>query len=1528
MNVSSTCVDLNQQLSCVALAQMGCNCYGCCWEALPPPASPPPPSPPPTSPPPAAMPALTPAAGGGVDVCGELAAGTTVVLEASVAYSLTCTLNVTAGATLVIEAGTTVSVASGAAALVVERGGQLLAEGSVKAPITFDGSVAVGGGVGWGGLVLHGEASHGVSPGHDDSSGVLRYVRIWHARTGLALWGVGNGTLIDHCEVAFSRGDSFDFRGGTADVRALSSLFAAGAAFHTAAGYRGRGQFLFAALGANGTAGVAVEAAPSASPAEQTQPLFYSLTVLGGGAAGLADSALVRLGDGVGGALANAVLVHSAGAAVQLPPAASAALPSQHRPPPPPSPPRPSLFEAMLLRGGAECGRQHADGYSDGVSLGFHSSAGACALAAGAHFEVHGNCSTFQWSPAYPAVWDCICCVQADGGRLNRLWSVYALAAAPPPLPSLPPLPGTPPAPGTPPLPPLPPSSPAIAFGGALYLASSNLVHAVGSSSAGSALLPAALAAREADPGLVSVDAGCLSSECLLSSSAHFDPRPTADGAACASEPEDATALDGGRFFSQTACSGAFASAHYEGNWLGGWSLLFPSQLGASVASPIQLPLLTATAAASTLLHFTPTNASAATPAASARRRLHPSRRLLNAAPACDASTPIPHEALRLQCVSSSYSGIGAAMWVRIRPHASEVQLSTCTRGGGGFDTDLAVFRLTGQGGGTGCALEPVGCNGDGFGEEGCQPLYSRLSFGASEGATYLVAVSGYDGVVGANVTLSVEALRPPAPPLAPPPLAPPPPPLGSAWLQGLIDRSSAEVPLVLSLDADVHLVETIVIRAPRTVVLRGAGVHNQTVLSGQLRFPPAGAEAHVRAFDVHDGARLYLANLVIYDARAAPGACGGAVLVRGAGVLVAQHVAFVHNEASRGGAICVESHGALTLVAVRMESNEAAIEGHDLYLGRPTTARAPLVELRGVTLSGHAAADIARHGAWATLSCPPAAPEDGREGAAQAAAEAASAVAGTVSAAASAAAHHTPATTAACLFHRQASASASTLWFGGATNAQCAASVGADGLAYGVACECREGVGGRAGAVPSSEQIELAAYGPTPLQQLLREVGAECIQAFGAAPVAFASDSMALTVVKGSATHATQTLAISVLLIGDGRRVPPAPWYHWRLQPSTPLAGEYAMSACQPASNGSETVDIELASCSIGADGTMRVVDGDIEGEPLRILQGAGTINPSESARLRVSIPVRINASGVRETERLPYVQTLHISTSLDASYATNLTVLVSVSAPTHAPSCTYVPPTAPTAPSALPPSMAPSTQATPSGRRLASSRRLSEAASAFDQFGEAHSFVPVHNQTVDVFEEDRITTLAVLGRLTVRTGRYDPARPEKAGAKFEFVMRDVDGLPVVSETFEHRRRVETFRAELVRASHASKPAPLPIEFVGNKARGQDGVYRPLPSGQRAPRAMDGRVEVWRPCSSSSLTHDPPPHPDFPSAPSAADLRLPCPSSPLDSPRLPLPRPPLLRCTCSSSTLASITCSCAAPRATRASGLCRGRSR
>ena len=202
------------------------------------------------------------------------------VLTTQEEYILRCQLFIPAGHRLNISAGVTI-LALGSdgsiPALVIERGGAIYALGTADKPITFtafdeqtpssvtvstDSQVSTELVVGrrgkWGGVVMLGRAPvnapggtstveglHGpLYGGRDsryggddphDSSGALRFVRIWHAGAvvaqddeinGLTLGGVGDGTVLDHVEVAYSLDDGVELFGGTVNLRHLSVLFA------------------------------------------------------------------------------------------------------------------------------------------------------------------------------------------------------------------------------------------------------------------------------------------------------------------------------------------------------------------------------------------------------------------------------------------------------------------------------------------------------------------------------------------------------------------------------------------------------------------------------------------------------------------------------------------------------------------------------------------------------------------------------------------------------------------------------------------------------------------------------------------------------------------------------------------------------------------------------------------------------------------------------------------------------------------------------------------------------------------------------------------------------------------------------------------------------------------------------------------------------------------------------------------------------------------------------------------------------
>lgn len=190
------------------------------------------------------------------------------------------------GQTLTIEAGAVIHAKTGqgenASALIVARGGKILAEGTEKEPIIFtvegddlNGSVPVEARGLWGGVIILGNAqlnsefneskiegiplseSRGIYGGsiNNDNSGVFKYVSIQHGGTnigegneinGLTLGGVGSGTTIEHIEVISNEDDGFEFFGGSVNCKYLVSAFCGDDAFDFDEGYHGKCQFLLA----------------------------------------------------------------------------------------------------------------------------------------------------------------------------------------------------------------------------------------------------------------------------------------------------------------------------------------------------------------------------------------------------------------------------------------------------------------------------------------------------------------------------------------------------------------------------------------------------------------------------------------------------------------------------------------------------------------------------------------------------------------------------------------------------------------------------------------------------------------------------------------------------------------------------------------------------------------------------------------------------------------------------------------------------------------------------------------------------------------------------------------------------------------------------------------------------------------------------------------------------------------------------------------------------------------------------------
>lgn len=192
-----------------------------------------------------------------------------VTWETGNTYILNTRVAVEDGATLTIEPGVVVKGAAGqgtnATALLVARGGMLMAEGTATLPIIFTSvadqitpeDVAAGNIISpnldptinglWGGILILGRApisadaesvqiegippsdTNGLYGGTDpeDNSGVMRYVSIRHGGTdigdgneinGLTLGGVGSGTTLEFIEIVANKDDGIEPFGGSVDV--------------------------------------------------------------------------------------------------------------------------------------------------------------------------------------------------------------------------------------------------------------------------------------------------------------------------------------------------------------------------------------------------------------------------------------------------------------------------------------------------------------------------------------------------------------------------------------------------------------------------------------------------------------------------------------------------------------------------------------------------------------------------------------------------------------------------------------------------------------------------------------------------------------------------------------------------------------------------------------------------------------------------------------------------------------------------------------------------------------------------------------------------------------------------------------------------------------------------------------------------------------------------------------------------------------------------------------------------------------
>ncbi|MEM6321588.1 MAG: T9SS type A sorting domain-containing protein [Bacteroidota bacterium] len=240
----------------------------------------------------------------GIITDASIEAGQTLTLTSDVEWTLDGFVYVEEGATLVIEAGTVVkanavpTTGDLTSALIIAKGGRIIADGRADAPIIFTSSLddlstttdltALDNQT-WGGIIILGNSIVGEDGGTDviegipsnepriayggddpmDDSGILRYVSIRHGGSvlgadneinGLTLGGVGNGTVIDYIEVFANKDDGIELFGGTVNITHAVVGFVGDDSYDMDESWNGYIQFALAVQGeANGLGDNAIE---------------------------------------------------------------------------------------------------------------------------------------------------------------------------------------------------------------------------------------------------------------------------------------------------------------------------------------------------------------------------------------------------------------------------------------------------------------------------------------------------------------------------------------------------------------------------------------------------------------------------------------------------------------------------------------------------------------------------------------------------------------------------------------------------------------------------------------------------------------------------------------------------------------------------------------------------------------------------------------------------------------------------------------------------------------------------------------------------------------------------------------------------------------------------------------------------------------------------------------------------------------------------------------------------------------------
>jgi len=272
----------------------------------------------------------------------------TKTLNADTVWVLEGFVFVNDGQVLTIEAGTVIKGKPGtgenASAMIVARGGKIMAEGTAAKPIIFttyaddlNGSVPFDSKGLWGGLIILGKATtnnatsekaiegiptsetRGLFGGTDDNdnSGVLKYISIRHGGSdigegneinGLTLGAVGKATVIEFIEVVSNQDDGIEFFGGCPQVKNAIVAYCGDDCFDYDEGFHGKGQFWVAIQDASGDRCGEHDGGPSDNQlgTPYSIPQIYNATYIGGKGA---SSKVITFRENAGGTYANSIFV-------------------------------------------------------------------------------------------------------------------------------------------------------------------------------------------------------------------------------------------------------------------------------------------------------------------------------------------------------------------------------------------------------------------------------------------------------------------------------------------------------------------------------------------------------------------------------------------------------------------------------------------------------------------------------------------------------------------------------------------------------------------------------------------------------------------------------------------------------------------------------------------------------------------------------------------------------------------------------------------------------------------------------------------------------------------------------------------------------------------------------------------------------------------------------------------------------------------------------------------------------------------